>query len=132
MTEQELKVQQRKEVQQEESTKDQKTFVPAVDIFETENEVTVIAEMPGVGPNGADVDLEEDVLTIRGDMEDSPLEGARTLVQEYESGSYLRRFTVAETIDQEKISASMSGGLLTIILPKMEPAQPKKIEIKVS
>ena len=130
MSEKELKVQEKQIVQQEnEEIKPEKYFVPAVDIFETDEQVTVVAEMPGVKNTGVDVSLEDDVLTIRGIREDREVDG-RLLLQEYESGSYLRRFTMAETIDRENIRASMSGGLLKVELPKAAPARPRRIEVQ--
>ncbi|NOX80245.1 MAG: Hsp20/alpha crystallin family protein [Deltaproteobacteria bacterium] len=132
MSEQELRVQQKQEVQHSgETTKPEKYFVPAVDIFETEKQVTVTAEMPGVAGEGVDISLEDDVLTIRGSKQPEEQTDARILLQEYETGHYLRRFTVSEAIDQEKIEASMNDGLLTVVLPKTTPAQPRKIEVKV-
>ncbi len=132
MSEQELKVQQKQEVQHSgETTKPEKYFVPAVDIFETEKQVTVVAEMPGVAGEGVDISLEDDVLTIRGSKLPEEQTNARILLQEYETGHYLRRFTVSEAIAQEKIEASMNDGLLTVVLPKTTPAQPRKIEVKV-
>ncbi|HHD64714.1 MAG TPA: Hsp20/alpha crystallin family protein [Desulfobulbaceae bacterium] len=130
MREKELQVQEKQMVQQDsETTKPEKYFIPAVDIFEDEEKVTVMAEMPGVKNTGVDVSLEDDVLTIRGNREEVTLEG-RPLLQEYESGSYLRRFTVAETIDQDNIRAAMTNGLLKVELPKAAPAQPRKIEVQ--
>ena len=130
MGEQELQVQEKQVVQQDsESTKPEKLFIPAVDIFENDAQVTVVAEMPGVTNSGVDVSLEDDVLTISGRREEENQDG-RLLLQEYESGSYLRKFTVAETIDQEKITATMNSGLLKVILPKAAPAQPRKIEVQ--
>jgi HSP20 family protein len=130
MSEQELQVQEKQMVQQDsETTKPEKYFIPAVDIFEDEEKVTVVAEMPGVKNTGVDVSLEDDVLTIRGNREEDTPEG-RPLLQEYESGSYLRRFTVAETIDQENIRAAMTDGLLKVELPKAAPAQPRRIEVQ--
>ncbi len=129
MGEQELQVQEKQMVQQDsESTKPEKLFIPAVDIFETDKEVTVVAEMPGVTNTGVDISLEDDVLTISGRREEKDPDG-RLLLQEYENGSYLRKFTVSETIDQEHISASMNSGLLKVVLPKAAPAQPRKIEV---
>ena len=132
MSEQELKVQQKKEVDhQGETTKREKYFIPAVDIFESDTEVTVIAEMPGVTADGIEVTLEDDVLIVRGTKEKEVLTG-RVLLQEYEPGNYQRRFTVAETIDQENIKASVNNGMLRVTLPKAEPVKPKKIEVKIS
>ncbi len=131
MSEQELKVQEKQEVQHSgETTKPEKYFVPAVDIFETDKQVTVVAEMPGVSGEGVDILLEDDVLTIKGSKQPEEQTAGRILLQEYETGHYLRRFTVSEAIDQEKIEAAMNDGLLTVVLPKTTPAQPRKIEVK--
>jgi HSP20 family protein len=133
MSDHELQVQQKREVQHSgETTKPEKHFVPAVDIFENDAQITVIAEMPGVSVDGVDVCLEDDLLTIRGARQADELPEAHVLLQEYETGHYLRRFTLAETIDQENIKASLDNGLLTVILPKTAPAKPKKIEVKAA
>jgi len=130
MEKEELKVQEKQVVHQNsEATKPGNSFIPAVDIFETEEQVTVVAEMPGVNNTGVDVSLEDDVLTIRGTRKEEDNSG-RMILQEYESGSYIRRFTVSETIDQENIQATMNGGLLKVILPKAVPAQPRKIQVQ--
>ncbi len=132
MSDQELKVQQKQEVQQSgETTKPEKHFVPAVDIFENNDQITIVAEMPGVQVEGIDVSLEDDLLTIRGMRQADELPETRTLLQEFETGHYLRRFTVAEIIDQDNVQASLKDGLLTVILSKKAPAKPKKIEIRV-
>jgi len=130
MSDKELKVQEKQPVAQEnETTKPDRYFVPPVDIFENESRITVIAEMPGVRNTGVDISLEDDVLTIRGEREEEKT-GDRLLLQEYESGSYLRRFTMAESIDRDNIKATMSGGLLRVELPKAKPAQPRRIEVQ--
>lgn len=131
MAEQELEVQEKQVVQQKsESTKPEKLFIPAVDIFETEESVMVLAEIPGVNNTGVEVSLEDDVLTISGHRQVEEFEG-RLLLQEYENGSYLRKFTVAEAIDQEKITATMTNGLLKVTLPKAAPARPRKVVVQV-
>lgn len=131
MTQKELQMQQKKEVRRDaEPTKPQKQFIPAVDIFETDSGVTVRAEMPGADKNDLEIGLEDNVLTIKGIVNEAGNEKETILLKEFEAGQYLRRFTVAETIDQEKIEASMANGILTVHLPKIEPAKPRKIEIK--
>ncbi|MDH4318491.1 MAG: Hsp20/alpha crystallin family protein [Desulfobulbaceae bacterium] len=132
MTDKDLKVAQKQELlHKEETTNTDKYFVPPVDIYETDKEVTVVAEMPGVGSEGVDVSLDADVLTIKGCVEPSgENEGHKVLLHEYDTGHYLRRFTVAETIDQDKISAALNDGLLKITLPKSTPAKPRKIEVR--
>ncbi|MGV1099623.1 Hsp20/alpha crystallin family protein [Thiovibrio sp. JS02] len=131
MTEKEMQVQQKKEVQQAgEPTTEEKFYVPAVDIFETVEAVHVLAEMPGVAKDGVQVQLEEGTLTIRGMITSREQEGETVLIREFERGNYLRRFSVAESIDQEKIQAKMADGVLTLVLPKVEPAKPRRIEVK--
>ncbi len=131
MNEQELKVHDKQLAQQDsETTKTVNYFTPAVDIFETDNKVTVIAEMPGVDTSGVEVSLEEGTLTIRGHRDLEKPTG-KILLEEYENGSYLRRFTVAETIDRENIKASMAEGQLKVELPKAQPAKPRRIEVQI-
>ena len=131
MTEKEMQIQQKQEVQQAgEPTKPAKQYVPAVDIFETAEAVNVLAELPGVSRDGVEVELENEILTIRGIMSPREGEGETVLLQEFEPGHYLRKFTVAETIDQEKIQATMADGVLTLVLPKMVPVKPRRIEVR--
>ena len=131
MTEKEMQIQRKQEVMQPgEPTKPEKFYVPAVDIFETGEAVHVLAEMPGVGRDGVEVNLEEGTLTIRGTMASQEHEGETVLLREFEPGHYLRKFSVAETIDQEQIQARMADGVLTLVLPKVAPARPRRIEVK--
>ncbi|HSR36672.1 MAG TPA: Hsp20/alpha crystallin family protein, partial [Desulfurivibrionaceae bacterium] len=92
--------------------------------------VTVLADMPGVDKEGVEVRLEDDTLTIKGTKGGNGGKGERVLLREFESGHYLRRFTMAEIIDQAKIEATMADGVLTLRLPKVEPAKPRKIAVQ--
>ena len=131
MANQELKIQEKKAVQPNgETTKPDTYFAPHVDIFETEQEVVVMADVPGATPEGIDLALEENILTIQAQRVPVKHLG-RVILEEYESGHYLRRFTLAETIDQERIEASLVNGVLKVRLPKLGPSQPKKIEVKI-
>ena len=131
MSKQELKVQEKQSARaQGDHTKNEIYYAPQVDIYETEQEVVVVADVPGVLPEGVDVSLEDNVLTIQG-RRDVEQHGGRMVLEEYEPGHYLRRFTVAETIDQERIEASLADGVLRVRLPKAAPAQPKKIAVKI-
>lgn len=134
MSDTELKVKEKKEVQHVgEPTKPVRNYVPAVDIYETEESVTVIAEMPGVCKDCIEVGLDGGVLTIKGwQKEVDEKSGETVLLSEFEIGNFLRRFEVSETIVQDKIEARISDGMLTILLPKIEPAKPRKIEIKTA
>jgi HSP20 family protein len=132
MSEQEMKFQEKKTATPDgEATKNQLYFAPHVDIFETEQDVTVVADIPGVTTEGVELSLENNILTIQGRRLAAGKPAGRLILEEYESGDYLRRFTVAETIDQDKIEATLADGVLKVRLPKAVPAQPKKIEVKI-
>ena len=133
MDEKEMVRQEKKEVQKKgEEMRPGPVFIPAVDILENQNEIMVLADMPGVDGKDVNVDLENDVLTIRGAV--SPLEGGKEapVYREFNWGDYYRQFTLAEVIDQEKIAAKMEDGVLRLTLPKKEKAKPKKIQVSVS
>jgi HSP20 family protein len=132
MNEKEIQFRDKQEVQGSgEPTKGGITFVPAVDIFETEETLTLVADMPGVSPEGIRIDLKDDQLTLAGEADD-PLEPKeRILLKEYEIGHYFRQFALGEVIDQSRISAQLKNGVLTLVLPKVEKAKPRRIEIKV-
>lgn len=130
MTSQELQVQDKREVQKaEESTVPARTFVPTTDIFETKDALTVVMEMPGVAREGIDVSLENDVLSVYGKIDFSNYENLQPVYTEYNIGHYRRRFSISNSIDGEKISASMADGVLILTLPKAEAAKPRKIAI---
>ena len=112
-----------------EPTYEGRFFSFAADIGETEQTVTVVADLPGVSPETLDIDLRDDLLTIRGGVDDVPAEW-NTLHQEYEIGGYLRQFSIGPAIDREGISASMCDGVLTLTLPKADHHRPRKIEVK--
>jgi HSP20 family molecular chaperone IbpA len=107
-------------------------FTPQVDIFETEKEITLLADMPGVKADKLNIDLRENILTITGDIE--PVESAseEDVLIEYETGRFYRQFTLSEVIDQNKIDAKLGEGVLRLTLPKVEKATPRKIAIKAA
>ena len=89
----------------------------------------MLADMPGVDKDGLTIDLKESTLTIQGEVKKSEEAAVSTIYREYEEGDYHRQFTLSEMIDQEKITASLKDGVLTLFLPKVAPAQPRRIEI---
>ncbi|MFO8049299.1 MAG: Hsp20/alpha crystallin family protein [Desulfosudaceae bacterium] len=105
-------------------------FTPAVDIAETDQAITLMADMPGVSNDNLNIDLRDDVLTLSGDIAPFENKDEEDLVIEYEVGRYFRQFTLSNIIDQDKIEASLTDGVLQLKLPKAEKAQPRKIEIK--
>ena len=136
MTEAESKALQAKDKQEVASSVEQTrpglVFTPVVDIFETEQALTLLADMPGVKPEHLDIDLRDNTLTLTGDVESPDTAGEEALLSEYETGNYYRQFTLSEVIDQEKINAKLTDGVLRLTLPKVEKATPKKIEVKSS
>lgn len=132
MNEKDLQVQAKQELQtKSESTRNVPIFVPAVDIYESANELTLLADMPGVPIENVDIDLDNDQLTIKGTATAEQEEGT-LLLREYSVGDYYRQFTLSNVIDRERIQASMKDGVLKVVLPKAEAAKPRKIEVKLS
>lgn len=107
-------------------------YRPNTDIYETEEHVVVVADMPGVAPENVDITLERRVLTIHGRMPSVQHEGYRRVYAEYGEGDFERVFTVSEEIDRDRIQASHKDGVLTVYLPKAAAAKTKKIEVKAS
>ena len=102
-----------------------------MDIYSTDEAITLVADLPGVGKEGLDIDLREGVLTLMGKVEDEPAD-YRILQREYEVGGYLRKFNISDDVVVEGIDASLRDGVLTLVLPKTEAARPRKIEVRVN
>jgi HSP20 family protein len=113
-----------------EQTRPGLVFTPNVDIFETDHEITLLADMPGVSADNLTIDLRENILTLTGEV--APFEGANEvdILIEYEIGKYYRQFNLSSLIDQSKIDAKLNDGVLRLLLPKVEEVKPRKIEIK--
>jgi HSP20 family molecular chaperone IbpA len=107
-------------------------FTPAVDIFETEKAITLLADLPGAKADDLTIDLREDTLTLMVDIAPADKGSEVEILTEYETGRYYRQFTLSEIIDQEKIDAKLNNGVLRLRLPKVEKATPRKIVVKVS
>ena len=127
---QELAVRDKKElVSKDEKTVPGRYYVPFADIHETDEALCVVMEMPGVEKKDLDVALENDVLRIDGRIDFSKYDGMEPVYTEYNVGHYTRSFTLSNKIDQEKISAQLEDGVLTLTLPKAKAAQPRRIQI---
>jgi HSP20 family protein len=113
-----------------EATRPGPVFSPAVDIFETEKELVLIADMPGVEAKDLAIDLNENVLTLSGDVKPPEGKNEVDLFREYRTGKYFRQFTVSEMIDQSKIGAQLKDGVLRLNMPKVQAATPRKITVK--
>jgi len=130
---QELQVQEKREVEKaQEQTRPMRAFLPTADIFETEDALTVVLEMPGVDRNNIDVNVENGVLLIEGRIDFSKYEGLQPVYSEYNIGPFRRSFRISSRIDQDKIKAEMRDGVITLTLPKAEQAKPRRIEVRTS
>jgi HSP20 family molecular chaperone IbpA len=115
-----------------ERTRTRPVFVPRTDIYETQDNVVLLVDMPGVAPDAVDITLEKRTLAIRGYAKDQPHQSYRQVYAEYGLGDYERVFTVSEDIDRDSIEASQKNGVLRLVLPKAAPAKARKIQLKLA
>jgi len=113
-----------------EQTRPGPVYSPSVDIFENDNAITVLADLPGVKAEDLEIDLRDSVLSLTGRV--TAPEGAKEsdVLREYRAGTFFRQFTLSETIDQAKIDAKLSDGVLRLELPKVEKARPRQITVR--
>ncbi len=108
------------------------TWAPAVDIFETEHELVVKADLPDIDPKDLDIRVENNILTIRGERKfEKNVDQDNYLRVERAYGSFARSFTLANTVNSEAIKADYQNGVLTLSIPKREEAKPKQIKVNV-
>jgi HSP20 family molecular chaperone IbpA len=130
MSPQELQVQEKREVErQQETTVPARAFLPPTDIFESDDVLTIVMEMPGVDREDVDVNVENGVLRVEGRLDFSKYEGMQPVYTEYNIGHYRRSFSLSSKVDQDRISAQMQDGVLTLLLPKAEEAKPRRISV---
>ena len=113
-----------------EQTRTGPVYSPAVDIFENDHSITLLADMPGVKASDLEIDLRENVLTLTGRVTAAGTAKESTILREYRPGTFFRRFTLAETIDQPRIDAQLADGVLRLELPKVEKARPRQITVR--
>jgi HSP20 family protein len=108
------------------------TWAPSVDIYETEHELVVNADLPDVKPEQLDIRVENNILTIRGERKfDNKAEEGNYLRVERSYGAFSRSFALANTVNTEAIKADYKNGVLTLSIPKREEAKPKQIKVNV-
>lgn len=112
-----------------EQTQPGPVFTPVVDICETDQELTLLADMPGVRAEDLTIDLRDNVLTLSGDVRPWEDSNESNVLVEFAIGKYYRQFTLSEAIDQEKIGARLEDGVLRLTLPKAERAVPRQITV---
>jgi HSP20 family molecular chaperone IbpA len=113
-----------------EQTRPGPVYSPAVDIFERESAITVLADMPGVQARDLEIDLRENVLTLTGRVSPPETEGPSSVLREYQPGTFFRQFTLGSTIEQSKIEAKLTDGVLRLELPKAEKNRPRQITVR--
>ncbi len=111
-----------------ESTRDRQVFIPPTDIYETQDAITIVADVPGVTSDSLDIELDKHVLTIRAQAREHTPKGYTPAYREYEAGDYERSFRLSEDINEDGIQAKLNHGVLTLTLPKAVPSQ-KKIRV---
>lgn len=123
---------QKQEIQDQdmERTRECRCFIPRTDIYEYNDTIVLVLDMPGINENAIEIMLEKDILEVKGYAQVEEFEGLSLVRTEYEPGDYERKFRVSETIDTDKIVASYHNGVLRIELPKAEKAKTRKIAVK--
>ena len=113
-----------------EQTRTGAVYSPAVDIFENDSSITLLADMPGVKPPDLEIDLRENVLTLTGRVTPTGTSKESNVLREYRPGMFFRQFTLSEAIDQPKIDAQLTDGVLRLELPKVAKARPRQITVR--
>ena len=127
----ELQVQKKRELEnKEETTVPARSFVPTADIYETQDALTVVLEMPGVEKKNVEVRVEHGILNVEGRLDLAKYQGLTPLYTEYNIGNYSRSFRLSSKIDQNKIGAEMKNGVLSLTLTKGVEAKPRTIQVK--
>ena len=109
------------------------TAYPKVNVYEYDDKIGIIAEIPGLDKKQLDVEVEDGILTISGDKHSTfENEGAKVLRKELKESSFKRQFELGELLDGDNISANFKDGILSISVPKTEPEKPKKKFVKIS
>jgi HSP20 family protein len=122
----------KQKAEREEGTRPGAYFMPLVDIYETPDELVLVADMPGVPRENVQVHLDGDTLTVEGRPSAGEYEGLKPIHVEYGVGGFYRRFTLGETIDRAGIKAVVKNGVLTLHLPKAERARARRIEVQAA
>jgi HSP20 family molecular chaperone IbpA len=115
-----------------EQTRSGPVYSPSVDIFENDSAIMVLADMPGVKAEDLKIDLHESVLTLTGPVGAAASAKESDVLREYQTGTFFRQFTLSETIDQTRIDAKLTDGVLRLELPKVERARPRRITVRTA
>ena len=105
---------------------------PKVNVYEYDDKIGIVAEIPGLDKSNVSVDVEEQVLTISGDKHGFDSDGGKCITRELKQSAFTRSFNLGEYLDGGNVSAKFKDGMLSISVPKIEPEQPKKHSVKIS
>ena len=105
---------------------------PKVNIYEYDDKVGIVAEIPGLDKKNVTVDVEDGVLTISGDKHGFDSDGGKCITRELKQSAFTRSFNLGEHLDGTNVSAKFKDGMLSISVPKIEPEKPKKHSVKIS
>lgn len=128
-TSQELSVREKQELAGSEKTVPGRYYVPSTDVYETDDGLTLVMEMPGVEKDSVDVSLENDVLRVDGRIDFGRYRDVEPVYTEYNVGHFTRSFSLSDRVDRDGISAKLANGVLTLTLPKSAAARPRQISI---
>lgn len=109
---------------------EQPVVTPPVDIHESDEGLTLEADLPGVLPETLEIEVNDNVLRIVGRVAPHVPEGAEPVYEEYTRGSYVRSFILSDEIDRDRITAALNDGVLRLVLPKAERVRPQRIEVR--
>jgi len=105
-------------------------FCPRVDLVDTPDAIVLWADLPGVNENTIDVTLEKETLTLRATVEPPTFEGMKPVLREFAVGDFERRFTISDEISRDQIEATMTQGVLKLVLPKTKVSAMQKVQVK--
>ena len=116
--------------QDTERTRECRCFVPRTDIYEYDDTIVLVLDMPGIHENAIEITLEKDILEVKGFAQVEEYEGLSLVKVEYEPGDFERKFRVSDSIDRDNINATFTNGVLRLELPKADIAKSKKISVQ--
>ena len=127
---QELAVREKRELAaKEERTVPGRFYVPHTDVYETEDALTVVMEVPGVAREAVEAEVKEDVLRVEARIDPAKYGGLEPVYTEYNVGHWARSFALSDRVDRERIEARLEDGVLTLTLPKVAEARPRRIAV---
>ncbi|RTZ66981.1 MAG: Hsp20/alpha crystallin family protein [Aquificaceae bacterium] len=110
----------------------QQTMTPATDIHETKDGATLYIDLPGVSPDALDIDVDQNVLTVKGDINLDTADSLTPTYMDVRAGAFKRQFTLSAELDSSQVDAQLKNGVLTLVIPRSEQHKPHKIEVKAA